>query len=65
MKATYKGREIEVELDNVHYYDYPDFVDAFVCSAYYVDTGKDLSDDEIEDINNSDLVYGLVFDSIY
>jgi hypothetical protein len=38
---------VDVEVDGIDSRDYPDFCDAYFCSAYYEDTGEQLSDDDL------------------
>jgi len=38
----------DIEIEGVDTKDYPDFVDAFVSSARWKDTGKNLTEDECE-----------------
>ena len=67
MKHTFKGREIcDIEIDGIDHKDYPDFVDAYIYSAYWKDTGKKLTDKELEELqDDGSLTYDLVIDYIY
>ena len=50
MSKTLKlnGRKVvDEEVDGVDSSDYPDFCDAYFCSAYYGDTGEALSDEDL------------------
>jgi len=38
-----------IEMDNVHTWDYPDFTDAFISSADY--DGVQMTDEQLEEIN--------------
>lgn len=38
---------VDVAVDGVDSRDYPDFCDAYFCSAFYEDTGEALSDDDL------------------
>jgi len=38
-----------IEMDNVHTWDYPDFTDAFISSADY--DGVPMTDEQLEEIN--------------
>ena len=38
---------VDVEIDGIDSRDYPDFCDAYFCSAYYGDTGEALSEDDL------------------
>lgn len=55
----------DVELDGIDHNDAPDYVDAFVSSASWID-GTRLTDDEIDQLNeDSGLVYALLMDYLY
>ena len=44
-------KEIDnIEFDGIDYSDYPDFCDAFICSADI--DGREMTDDELDEINN-------------
>ena len=54
-----------VELAGVETYDYPDFVDAYVDSAYYKN-GRPLSNNDIDKLNDmDDVVQQLAHDSFF
>ena len=58
-KLTLNGKEVDkksIELDGVNPRDYPDFSDAYISSAQYVD-GTPLSNEEIEQLENEN--YGI------
>ena len=38
----------DIEVDGVDPHDYPDFCDAFFYRAYWVDTGLELTDEELD-----------------
>lgn len=67
MKANFKNRVIVIEdIQDIKLYDAPDYVDAYICSAYYEDSGLELDDEELEELNDDrDLVYSAVIDTIY
>jgi hypothetical protein len=67
MKANFKNREIvDIEIEGIDLKDYPDFCDAFISSAAWLDTLELLSDEELDELNeDSSLVYELTIDSIY
>jgi hypothetical protein len=49
------GREVtSIELANVNSKDAPDFCDAYISSAKWVDTGADLEESELDELSNSD-----------
>lgn len=60
-------REVtDIEIDGIDTTDYPDFCDAFICSAIWKDTDQYLTDAELEVLNeNRDLVYSSVMESLY
>jgi hypothetical protein len=39
---------VDAEVDGVDSRDYPDFCDAYFCSAFYEDNGEALSDQDLE-----------------
>ena len=43
---------VDLEVDGVNTWDYPDFVDAFVSYAVWQDTGKELTDQELDELND-------------
>lgn len=46
----------DIEFHNIDFKDYPDFCDAFICSAYH--NGIKCTDEELDEINdNRDFVY--------
>lgn len=61
----FKGRKVDgIDIDGIDPSDYPDFCDAFICAAHWVDTGEDLSDEELEDLQecNQDMVYEMAYE---
>jgi hypothetical protein len=38
---------VDIEVDGVDSRDYPDFCDAYFCSAFYEDNGEPLSEDDL------------------
>ena len=49
-----KGRKVvDVEIEDVDPRDYPDFCDAHFSRAVFEDTGEELSDEEIEELNEA------------
>lgn len=59
MKLTYNNREVEVDIETG-----VEIEDVFISSAYYVDNNLDLTDAEIEDLQdmNPDALYEAWFD---
>jgi hypothetical protein len=66
--VEYKNRQVEiVEIDGVDPRDYPDFCDAYVFDAVWVDTGESLTDVEMEDITDlhGDVVNEMAHDQLF
>jgi hypothetical protein len=60
MQAMLNNRPVDdIEVDGVDPMDYPDFSDAYISSAVWLDTGLPLSDSELEQLTelNSELIY--------
>lgn len=54
----------DIELDDIHMNDYPDFCDAFVCRATY--KGREMNEKELDKLNEDrDFVYECVLERIY
>ena len=48
------GRKVvDVEVDGVDTRDYPDFCDAYFSNAVYEDTGEELTDEELEQLQDA------------
>ena len=61
------GREVEdIQVDGVDPRDYPDFCDAYFCSAVWVDTGKFLQDGDLEQLTdeNPELLWEMAYESL-
>lgn len=60
---------IDIEVDNVREWDYPDFCDAFISSATAVledGSMREATDKELEELSNDgDLVNDLAHSSLY
>jgi hypothetical protein len=54
----------DYEFDGIDTRDYPDFCDAYIVSACWKDTGKELTEDEIDNLD-SDYVYDLLMSWIF
>ena len=65
--AKLRGRPVtDLEIDGIDTRDYPDFVDAFICSGIWEDTGCELTEDDLEELNeDSGLVYDLVMERLF
>ena len=57
----------DVSMANIDYKDYPDFCDAFIESAKWKDTGEDLTEEELDELNSeyTDFVHEHVFAHIF
>jgi hypothetical protein len=67
MTFTFHNRPVgNFEVDDVDTRDYPDFSDAFINYAEWLDTHTPLNDAELELLNNeSDLVYEAVLNYVF
>ena len=66
MTITLNGKEVcNLEIDGVDSTDYPDFCDAYINYACYVDSTP-LSDDEINQLNEMypELINQMAFESL-
>ncbi len=53
----------DVEIDGIDSRDYPDFCDAYVCSASY--EGREMTEEELEVLNEDrDFIHEKVWDQI-
>lgn len=53
------------EMEDVDTSDYPDYCDAFIAFAVFLD-GTELTDDQLEQLNaESDIVYEAACESVY
>lgn len=63
------SRITDIEVDGVDTSDYPDFCDAYICSANYKTiwgTYRELTEDELERLNeDSSFVYDQVIDRLF
>ena len=69
-KKAIKGNLTDIRvtgIDGIDHSDYPKFTDAFVVSAYWKSTEKDLTESELDELNenHSDFVYESTQDWIY
>lgn len=61
----FKDRELtDVRVAGVDPADHPDYCDAYVESAVWADSGTELSDEELEQLNDSDLLGELVQEEV-
>lgn len=64
--VTQKRKIVDVEVDGIDRRDAPDYVDAFIASATWDDTGEALNEAELEELNeDGDFVYNAVMDRLY
>tara|TARA_B100000161_G_scaffold229727_1_gene176780 strand:- start:30 stop:260 length:231 start_codon:yes stop_codon:yes gene_type:complete len=66
---TYKLNNLEVtdvKVDGIDMKDYPDFCDAYIDSAKFVSSGKELTDVELEQLQeqNADEFYEDIMDKV-
>lgn len=56
----------DIEIDGVDLKDYPDFSDASIVSAVFKDTGVELTEKELDILNEkSDIKYELVYNWLF
>ncbi len=63
MDYPINGKEVDIssiQLDGIDRNDYPDFADAYACSANFED-GSELNDEELEQLNSD---YGEVINQL-
>lgn len=57
---------IEVDVLEFDSRDYPEFSDAFIVTAFWKDSGKELTDEELDEVNNNgEFVYDCVIKRIF
>lgn len=52
-----------IEWDGIDHSDYPDYCDAYIVNAER--DGVELTEEELEELNDSDLKYELLMDYLY
>ena len=65
--VIFKGKNVvNLEVDGVDSWDYPDFSDAYFCYACYED-GTQLTDDELNELTDlhGDVVNQMAFESFH
>ena len=57
---------VDVQVDDVCSWDYPDFCDAHFSHAVFADTGEELSEEEMEQLNNEypEALWEMAYDSL-
>jgi hypothetical protein len=55
------------DLDGIDVKDYPDFTDAYVTAAHWRDTGTDLTEAELNELNKDhpSFIYELVINRVF
>ena len=59
---------VDLEVDGIKSYDYPDFVDAFISSATAVledGTMRDATDEELEDLTNNGVAQQMAYEKSF
>lgn len=58
---------VDIEVDGVYTWDYPDFADCYLSGAVWGDTFKPLDDDEMGELSEKypDLAYTLAMESFH
>ncbi len=56
----------DVEFSDIHSWDAPDFVDAYISSARFKSTGKALTDSQLDELNDDeDAKYDFLMAHLY
>ena len=57
----------DIGLDGISYWDAPDFVDAYIIYAYDKVLGRELTDDELDELNDNypDFIQEQVLEQVY
>jgi hypothetical protein len=66
--VSYKERQVEIlELKGIDTNDFPDFSDAYIYEAVWLDTGESLTADELDELTNlhSDVVHDMAHDRFF
>ena len=69
-KVTLNGREVDpqsINIEGVDRQDYPDFCDAFISEAVWMNDGTALNDEELEQLTNEqgELVNEMAHESMF
>mgnify|MGYP003629283350 CR=1 FL=1 len=43
-----------LDFDGINSYDHPKYVDAFVCMAEWIDSGNELTEEELTELNSTE-----------
>jgi len=67
---TYQANEsdglIDIEVSGIDHDDCPDYCDAFIESARWADSGKELTEEELEEVNKDrEFVYQKLIDYLH
>lgn len=58
-----KSKIQNIEFDGIDHSDYPDYCDAYICTAEY--EGRPLTDEELEEVNDDrDFVYEVLMEHL-
>jgi len=61
-----KAKIENIEIEGLDIKDYPKFCDAYISHATWKDTGEDLTEPELETLNeDADFVHNAVYDYLY
>lgn len=63
--VEYKGRKVCVEVGGVDTKDYPDFCDAYLEEGYFIDTDEDLTDAELDELQEQLDMSQLAVETLY
>ena len=66
--ATWDVKDlVDIQVDGIDRRDHPDYADAYITYAVNKKTGKELTDAELDDLNEnySDFVHEQVLESLY
>jgi len=57
----------DIEIQGIDTKDYPDFCDAFINNAVWIDNGKPLTEEELDHINENDsgTIHELVYEQLF
>lgn len=58
---------IKIEIDGIDIKDYPDMVDAYASSGYWIEDGRELTEGELNSINKfySDLIQEYAREQVF
>lgn len=59
------GNIDDYSVDGINHADAPDYCDAFIDYATFKDTGRELTDEQLDMLNESDYRYDLIINKLY